>query len=94
MAEINSAEDYQKLLDKYTDRLKLARRKYDEFKLELAMVDRSLSVAVPDGATEAQRNDYASMIKARRKRLQSLDDLCKDFDDRFDAWARTLKRYG
>ena len=93
MAEINSVEDYEKYLEKYAERLKLARRKYDEFKLELAVLDRAINLPAPAYASEAARKDYANMIKAPLRTLLDLDKLCKEFDGKFDAWARTIKQF-
>jgi hypothetical protein len=93
MAQINSAEDYDRLLEKYADRLKLARKKYDEFKLELAVLDRALSVPAPADISEVERGSYNFIVKSARSTIADVERFCEYLDDDFDRWAQTIKRF-
>ena len=93
MSQINSHEDFEKLIGKYAERLKVARTKYAAFEAEVAVLKRVLNVPAPATTSESVARDYDSMIKSANREMKEVDQLCKEFDDKFDRCARTLKLF-
>ena len=92
MKVINTREDYKSVVDKYGERLKVARLKYEEFKREVAAVDKALAVPAPATASEAARKDYESLQRRGKEAIQyNVRDFIKQYDNLFEDAVRTIK---
>jgi hypothetical protein len=93
MREINSREDYEAIVDKYAARLKVARAKYEDFKKEIAVVEKVLGASAPSYATDAERKEYNELVAESSRRLKNFDRYIADYDDFMDDAARTVKLF-
>jgi hypothetical protein len=91
MREINSAEDYKAVVEKYAARLKVARSKYDDFKRELTALEKALAVPASAAASASARKAYEELQQAGKRNLKTMDVVVSEYDDLFDRAARTVK---
>jgi hypothetical protein len=93
MREINTREDYEAVVEKYAARLKVARSKYDDFKKEVDALEKALATPAPKEASEAERKDYANLVKSSLLSLKDLRRMIGEYDDLFDTWTRSVKLF-
>lgn len=93
MDNIESREDYERIVKKYADRLKVARGKFDDFRRAIDEVEAALAKPAPKEATEEQAKDYASLVASGQRRLKDVERVVASYEDHFDTWKRTVKLY-
>jgi len=93
MSEINSHEDFEKLIGKYAERLRAARTKYAAFEAEMTVLKDLLKVPAPSTASAPVAKYYNDMIKGVNNTMVEVDQFCRELDDSFDNCARTLKLF-
>ncbi len=94
MKVINTRDDYKSVVGKYGERLKAARLKYEEFKKEIAAVEKALAIPAPATATEPERKSYESLQKSGKETIQrTVGEFIKRYDALFEEAVHTIKLY-